>query len=48
MALLQVIDLEHERQPDLASGSLRGTAFIGQARYVLGLKAMNPPINRGA
>lgn len=45
MPLLEVIDLQHERQPDFASGSLGGEALVHQTREVLCLKTVNPPID---
>src|SRR5919109_322472 len=48
MPLLEVIDLQHEWQPDFAGGSLGGEALVHETREVLRLKAVNPPINRRA
>ena len=48
MPLLEVIDLQHERQPDFAGRSLGGEALVHQPREVLRLKAVNPPIDRWA
>src|SRR4029453_7712591 len=38
MPLLEVIDLQHERQPDFAGRSLGGEALVHQPREVLRLK----------
>src|SRR5262245_15293779 len=46
MLLLEVIDLQHQGQPDLAGGRLGSAALILQARKMLGLKAANPRLYR--
>src|ERR687885_2448498 len=48
MPLLEVIDLQHEWQPDFAGGSLGGEALVHETREVLRLKTVNPPIDRRA
>jgi insertion element IS1 protein InsB len=45
MALLEVLDLQHEGQPDFPGGSLGGKALVHQPREVLRFKAVNPPID---
>jgi hypothetical protein len=46
MGLLEVIDLYHERQPDLAGRGLGRPALVDQAGAGLGLKPVNPGIDR--
>ena len=40
MPLLEVIDLHHQREPDLAGGCLGGAALVLQARKMLGLTSI--------
>src|SRR5262245_33051038 len=47
MALLQVIHLDHQGEPDLAGWRRGGTAFVLQPRKVLRFKTANPPRNGG-
>ena len=47
MALLQVIHLDHQGQPDLARGGLRGAAFVLKTRQVFRFKAANPQRDGG-
>ena len=48
MPLLEVLDLQHEGQPDFPGGSFGGEALVHQPREVLRFKAVNPPIDRRA
>src|SRR3989442_3747797 len=48
MPFLEVIDLQHEWQPDFPGGSFGGEALVHQPREVLRFKAVNPPIDRRA
>src|SRR5436309_3209415 len=47
MALLQVIHVDHERQPGLTRGRFGGTTLILQPGKVLRFKAPYPPIDCG-
>jgi hypothetical protein len=47
MALLQMIDVKHERQPDLPGRRLRGPAVVDQPGKVFGLEAGDPQMDCG-
>jgi hypothetical protein len=48
MRLLQVVHLHHAREPDLAGRLLGAPFFVQQSHKVLGLKALNPGVDRRA
>src|SRR4030095_312657 len=47
MALLPVIDCQHEGQPDLPGRRFRRPAVVDQPRKMLGFEAGNPEMDRG-
>jgi hypothetical protein len=47
MGFLEVIDLDHPWEPDLAEWGLGSPFFVYESRPVLRLKARNPGIDRG-
>ena len=42
MALLEVIDLDHQGQPGLPGRRVRRPAFVRESRQLFGLKAADP------
>lgn len=42
MALLEVIDLDHQGQPGLPGRRMRRPAFVRETRQLFGLKATDP------
>lgn len=47
MPLLQVVDVDHQREPDLARWHLRRAAFVLEPGKMFGSKAVKPPVNGG-
>ena len=47
MALLQMINLHHHREPDLACRGLRRAALVLEAGRIVALKARNPRVDGG-
>src|SRR5262249_62130214 len=47
MALLQMINLQHHREPYLARRGVRRRALVREAGLIVALKARNPQVDRG-
>src|SRR5215813_12199072 len=48
MALLEMINLQHHREPHLARRGVRRRALVHEAGPIVALEARNPRVDRGA